>query len=293
MKQFVNFLFILFFLSSCIRSVEDSDNKVEEPMCRLDLSIGQIISQIPMGEKGELSTRSSFSLAEYAKELSLFVVDKGGSVKAEVTQSSSEDGYGMISMSLPHGSYTLVAIAHNGSRSSYASGIISFADNKVTDSFIGSKEVTLSSTTSAETATITLYRRVAKLSVNMKDALPDGIKEAKVTMSGYSSRFDTSTGFGTQSEPLTRTFDLTGRDGQTDITISVFTFVPYLSHTTSLTYTVTDVDGRVLFDRTFPSLSLVDCTQTLVYGNFFSSQNIWTIEMSGDWKDSIEHNINE
>lgn len=275
--------------TSCVNSISDTD-PVEESLCRLEISIGQLTSQIPI-TISNASTRSALTLQDNAKALTLFAVADDGSVKASVTQASTDASFGSVSMELPQGSYTLVGVAHNGTQAAYASGVISFADGKVTDTFIGSTSVTLTAEAQAST-TIILQRRVAKLSITMNDPLPANVKEAKVSMSGYSPKFDTSTSLGTASEQLERTIDLTGRDGQTDITVSVYTFVPSASHTTSLTYTVTDTSGSTLYTHTFTSLSLVECTQTKVYGNFFTTQNVWTIELLGEWKNPIEHNIN-
>lgn len=275
-------------LSSCVNSISE-DSSESGQLCRLEVNIGQLVSQTPMGGS---STRAGLSLSDNTKSLTLFAVAEDGSVQASVTQSSSESEYGSVSMELPHGKYNLVAVAHNGAQAAYSEGVISFADGKVADTFIGNKEVTLSFGSVPESTTLSLQRRVAMLAVNMQDALPAGIKEAKMIMDGYSPKFDLSTSLGTAAETLERTFNLQGRDGQTNITVAVYTFVPSESHTTSLSYTVTNTEGVTLYTGTFPSLSLAECTQTKLYGNFFTTSNTWSVELTGDWKTAIEHNIN-
>lgn len=272
-------------LSSCVNSISDNEPEAV-PTCMLTINVGQLVSQIPMP-----GTRAAITLADNTKAITVWAVGDDGQVKQTVNQSSTESGYGSISMELPIDDYTIVAVAHNGSQASYASGIISFEDNKVTDTFIGNADVSVSSTAPASTS-ITLSRRVAKLTVRMDDALPANVKQAKATISGYSPKFDLANDRGTAAEKLVRTFDLTGRDGQTAIATTIYTFLPSDPHTTSLTYTVTDTSDAVLYTGTFPSLSLVECTQTLVFGTFFAYRNVWTLELLGDWNTSIDYDVN-
>lgn len=272
-------------LSSCINSISDEDAE-SVPTCRLTINVGQLVSEIPMP-----STRAAITLADNTKAITVWAVGEDGQVKQSVNQSSTEPGYGSISMELPAADYTIVAVAHNGAQAAYASGIISFADNKVTDTFIGKADVSISSTTPQSTS-ITLRRRVAKLTVRMDDALPTNVKQAKATISGYSPKFDLNNDRGTAAEELVRTIDLTGRDGQTAISVTIYTFVPSDPHTTSLTYTVTNTSDAVLYNGTFPSLSLVECTQTLVFGTFFAYNNVWTLDLIGDWNTPIDYDIN-
>lgn len=274
-------------LSSCVNSISE-DSSESGQLCRLEVNIGQLVSQTPMGGS---STRAGLSLSDNTKSLTLFAVAEDGSVQASVTQSSSESEYGSVSMELPHGKYNLVAVAHNGAQASYASGIISFADNKVTDTFIGKADVSISSNTPQSTS-ITLRRRVAKLTVRMDDALPANVKQAKATISGYSPKFDLNNDRGTAAEELIRIFDLAGRDGRVAISTTLYTFLPSDPHTTSLTYTVTDTSDAVLYTGTFPSLSLVECTQTMVFGTFFTYNNVWTLDLIGDWNTPIDYDIN-
>ena len=273
-------------LSSCINSISDEETE-SVPTCLLTINVGQLVSEIPMP-----STRAAITLADNTKAITVWAVGEDGQVKQSVNQSSAEPGYGTISMELPAADYTIVAVAHNGAQATYASGIISFADNKVTDTFIGKADVSISSTTPQSTS-ITLRRRVAKLTVRMDDALPANVKQAKATISGYSAKFDLNNDRGTAAEELVRTIDLTGRDGQTAISVTIYTFVPSDPHTTSLTYTVTNTSDAVLYNGTFPSLSLVECTQTLVFGTFFAYNNVWTLDLIGDWATPIDYNIND
>lgn len=254
-------------LSSCVNSVSDEETE-SVPTCRLTINVGQLVSQVPMP-----GTRAAITLADNTKAITVWAVGEDGQVKQSVNQSSTESGYGSISMELPIADYTIVAVAHNGAQAAYASGIISFTDNIVTDTFIGKAEVSISSTTSASTS-ITLSRRVAKLTVRMVDALPANVKQAKATISGYSPKFNLANDRGTAAEELVRIFDLTGRDGKVAISTTIYTFLPSDPHTTSLTYTVTDTSDAVLNTGTFPSLSLVECTQTLVFGTFFAYNNV-------------------
>lgn len=279
-------------LSACVNSVEDG-GKDDQPLCKLSVSVGQLVSTHPITGESNIGTRAALTLSDQAKALTLFAVAEDGSVAASVTQASTEPGYGSITMELPHGSYTLVVVAHNGAQASYADGIIAFEDGKVTDTFIGTKAVTLSYNASPISTTITLQRRVAKLTIDMQDALPSSVNEAKVSISTYSPKFDLSANAGTASEPLERSFNLTSYRGQTDISISIYTFLPTATTSTSLTYTVTDTSDATLYTHTFPSLNLAECTQTKVYGHFFTSSDVWTIELMGDWKTSIDYNIND
>ena len=273
-------LLVTVLFASCVNSVNES-NEAKYGNLRINFSYEE--SRVPM-------TKSGIDLLTLAKSLTLFVVGGDGQVVQTINQNTTQTGYGTIELTLPYGSYSLVGVAHNGEQASYSDGVITYANDKVTDSFIGKLDVTINQN-APSTTTIELERKVAKLTVKMKDEVPSHAKEVIITIDGYSSGYNVNQANGTVAKTLTRTYDITEHIGETDLSISIYTYLPSSSHKTNVDYTIKDKSDAVIFNQQISNVSLVECTQTIISGNFFTDQNRFSVSLSGDWKTPIDIDI--
>ena len=102
-------------------------------------------------------TRSGLNLADFATHLDIWVVN--GTDVQQVHQVSTQAGYGTVQLTLNKTkTYTLYAVAHRCTEAaSLSEGIVSFPDEKVTQSFFATATLTPATATSQD---VTLNRIV-------------------------------------------------------------------------------------------------------------------------------------
>lgn len=173
----------------------------------------------------ESFTRTAEPLGEQLSRLSVAVFRSDGTRVGSTKNYKADDrNYGTVSLSLDAGSYTLVAIAHNGLGNATISSAteVKFASNKMTDTFAYCGTLTVGS--EAVEQDIQLVRRVAMVRLTMTDtALPDGVQQLKFYYTGGSSTYDPQTGFGSKASRQTEYRDCYDGDGEAVRTYDIYT----------------------------------------------------------------------
>lgn len=146
---------------------------------------------------GDRTTRGDVALSDVCGRLSVAVFDADGTKVKTVAQSVSDAGFGTVSLAIMPGTYTIVAIAHNGTgAATITSGEkVTFPNNKVTDTFYYYGQVT--ATKERQDVAVTLKRNVAMLRFNLtSESLRTDIAQLKFYYLGGSSTFSPRDGFG-------------------------------------------------------------------------------------------------
>lgn len=141
-------------------------------------------------------TRATAPLTDQCSRLSVAVFDeddaKVGSTKS---QKVGDTNFGTIGLSLQDGTYTIVAIAHNGEGNCTITSPtkVTFPSNKMTDTFCYCGELVVDGSISE---TLEMKRVVAMMRLTITDAIPDGVARLKFYYTGGSSTLNPRTGFG-------------------------------------------------------------------------------------------------
>jgi len=184
-------------------------------------------------------TRSTQPVEYVCSRLNVAIFKDGVKVK-NVAQVEDSNDFGTVSVSLGEGTYDIVAVAHNGQGSATITSEekVTFANNKVTDTFVycGQMEV-------GEDVTGThcqMHRAVAM--VRFEDvAVPEGTAQLKFYYLGGSSTLSPSAGFGVVNSKQTEVRDVTGANYE------IYTFPHSLNDVlTKITVTALDIEGETL-----------------------------------------------
>ena len=100
-------------------------------------SEANIILHLSQFEQEDFGTRTAADIAQICSRINIAVFDSEGTKVKSVSQKQSDSEYGTVAMTLASGTYQLVVIAHNGEGSATITSteVVSFANNKVTDTF--------------------------------------------------------------------------------------------------------------------------------------------------------------
>lgn len=215
------------------------------------------------------------ALSDAAKRLSWVVVDNGGNVVASVNQNGEAATFGTLDAELPYGSYALYAVAHSQSAdaSISKSGVASFAEAKLTDTFCKARTFTLEKG-GKDTLQVHLVRAVAKFALKCTDAIPADAATMEMVFHPGGDELNVRTGFSA-NDPLSeyrRTITIPSSNlGRTNCVFSFFTLLPEAETTISVKATCKDAEGSVLYTREFTDVPISINHQTTYAGEFFRS----------------------
>jgi len=187
MKKFI-FLSMITALVSC-QQIDFDDIKAD------DGSDANVVLTFSTYGQQEF-TRAAAPLTDQCSRLSVAVFDeddaKVGSTKS---QKVGDTNFGTIGLSLQDGTYTIVAIAHNGEGNCTITSPskVTFPSNKMTDTFCYCGELVVDGSVSE---TLEMKRVVAMMRLTITDAIPEGVARLKFYYTGGSSTLNPRTGFG-------------------------------------------------------------------------------------------------
>lgn len=144
------------------------------------------------------TTRSSDEpLGDACGRLNVAVFNRAGEKVKAVAQTAGDAGYGVVRLSLPDGSYTVVVVGHNGTGSATITNAekVTFPNNKTTDTFCFCGEIDV---TGEEQQMDIMLERVVSMVRFVLDDNGDsmGIASLKFYYTGGSSTLSPKTGYG-------------------------------------------------------------------------------------------------
>ena len=144
------------------------------------------------------TTRSSDEqLGDACGRLNVAVFNRAGEKVKAVAQTAGDAGYGVVRLSLPDGSYTVVVVGHNGTGSATITNAekVTFPNNKTTDTFCFYSEIDV--TGEEQQMDIMLERVVSMIRFVLDDNGDSmGIASLKFYYTGGSSTLSPKTGYG-------------------------------------------------------------------------------------------------
>lgn len=246
-------------------------------------------SIVPIGQDEESNlartradgSEKSLKDANLYTDLQVCLIPKGDETTAGYTvrQENWDDEFGNVSLQVPAGEYTLVAVAAKTDlqqeerievKSRYE---MTFANNIVRDMAYTLQDIKVESGSKAVTQNVSLKRAVSCFRLEATDIMPLTTKTQEITISGSCGTvFNPSTGFCKEKATITRNFSLEAKEHQErSIYYTLYTLLTDKDVTDiHITATAKDKEEKVIKTISFDNVHLVIGKKTTYTGPIFT-----------------------
>lgn len=246
-------------------------------------------SIVPIGQDEESNlartradgSEKSLKDAKLYTDLQVCLIPKGDETTAGYTvrQENWDDKFGNVSLQVPAGEYTLVAVAAKTDlqqeerievKSRYE---MTFANNIVRDMAYTLQDIKVESGSKAVTQNVSLKRAVSCFKLQATDIMPLTSKTQEITISGSCGTvFNPSTGFYKEKATITRNFSLIAKEHQERIIYyTLYTLLTDKDVTDiHITATAKDKEKKVIKTVSFDNVHLVIGKKTTYTGPIFT-----------------------
>lgn len=249
-------------------------------------------SIVPIGQDEESNlartradgSKQSLKDAKLYTDLQVCLIPKGDETTAGYTvrQENWDDKFGNVSLQVPAGEYTLVAVAAKTDlqqeerievKSRYE---MTFANNIVRDMAYTLQDIKVESGSKAVTQNVSLKRAVSCFKLQATDIMPLTSKNQEITISGSCGTvFNPSTGFCKEKATITRNFSFEAKEHQkTGFHYTLYTLLTDKDVTDiHITATAKDKEEKVIKTVSFDNVHLVIGKKTTYAGPIFTYPN--------------------
>ena len=249
-------------------------------------------SIVPIGQDEESNlartradgSKQSLKDAKLYTDLQVCLIPKGDETTAGYTvrQENWDDKFGNVSLQVPAGEYTLVAVAaktdlQQEERIEVKSRHeMTFANNIVRDMAYTLQDIKVESGSKAVTQNVSLKRAVSCFELQATDIMPLTTKTQEITISGSCGTvFNPSTGFCKEKATITRNFSFEAKEHQkTGFYYILYTLLTDKDVTDiHITATAKDKEEKVIKTVSFDNVHLVIGKKTTYTGPIFTYPN--------------------
>lgn len=249
-------------------------------------------SIVPIGQDEESNlartradgSEKSLKDAKLYTDLQVCLIPKGDETTAGYTvrQENWDDKFGNVSLQVPAGEYTLVAVAAKTDllqeerievKSRYE---MTFANNIVRDMAYTLQDIKVESGSKVVTQSVSLKRAVSCFELQATDIMPLTSKTQEITISGSCGTvFNPSTGFCKEKATITRNFSLEAKAHQErSIHYTLYTLLTDKDVTDiHITATAKDKEEKIIKTISFDNVHLVIGKKTTYTGPIFTYPN--------------------
>lgn len=249
-------------------------------------------SIVPIGQDEESNlartradgSKQSLKDAKLYTDLQVCLIPKGDETTAGYTvrQENWDDKFGNVSLQVPAGEYTLVAVAAKTDlqqeerievKSRYE---MTFANNIVRDMAYTLQDIKVESGSKAVTQNVSLKRAVSCFRLEATDIMPLTSKTQEITISGSCGTvFNPSTGFCKEKATITRNFSFEAKEHQkTGFYYILYTLLTDKDVTDiHITATAKDKEEKIIKTVNFDNVHLVIGKKTTYTGPIFTYPN--------------------
>lgn len=246
-------------------------------------------SIVPIGQDEESNlartradgSEKSLKDANLYTDLQVCLIPKGDETTAGYTvrQENWDDKFGNVSLQVPAGEYTLVAVAAKTDlqqeerievKSRYE---MTFANNIVRDMAYTLQDIKVESGSKAVTQNVSLKRAASCFKLQATDIMPLTTKTQEITISGSCGTvFNPSTGFCKEKATITRNFSFEAKEHQkTGFYYILYTLLTDKDVTDiHITATAKDKEEKVIKTISFDNVHLVIGKKTTYTGPIFT-----------------------
>ena len=249
-------------------------------------------SIVPIGQDEESNlartradgSEKSLKDAKLYTDLQVCLIPKGDETTAGYTvrQENWDDKFGNVSLQVPAGEYTLIAVAAKTDlqqekrievKSRYE---MTFANNIVRDMAYTLQDIKVESGSKAVTQNVSLKRAVSCFELQATDIMPLTTKTQEITISGSCGTvFNPSTGFCKENATITRNFSFEAKEHQkTGFHYTLYTLLTDKDITDiHITATAKDKEEKIIKTISFDNVHLVIGKKTTYTGPIFTYPN--------------------
>lgn len=249
-------------------------------------------SIVPIGQDEESNlartradgSKQSLKDAKLYTDLQVCLIPKGDETTAGYTvrQENWDNKFGNVSLQVPAGEYTLVAVAAKTDlqqeerievKSRYE---MTFANNIVRDMAYTLQDIKVETGSKAVTQNVSLKRAVSCFELQATDIMPLTTKTQEITISGSCGTvFNPSTGFCKEKATITRNFSIEAKEHQErSIHSTLYTLLTDKDVTDiHITATAKDKEEKVIKTVSFDNVHLVIGKKTTYTGPIFTYPN--------------------
>ena len=269
-------------LFSCTNSIEEND---------LGQKSRVLVNIHPFSITEEFATRSEISVA--ATRLSFAVYDAKGILVGTIThQASSSESFGTIAMELYPGTYTMVAVAHNGEADATISSTtsVTLPGTRFTDTFSGVQSLTVEMGKDC-TLGMTLPRVTSAFILRLLDTPPADAKEIKVVVNSgglepTALEINPTTGLAANNWKQTCTIPVS----KISTDVPIYFIGMYNSSTVTIKATAYDTEDKEIISHTISGVTMIPNRKTIATGTFFKSSGTGSFTLNDSWGDDNEIN---
>lgn len=227
-----------------------------------------------------VGTRAAQDLADYDDVNAVTLAFYKGSTEVEKITQLKSDGstfttFGEFSLSLPMGSYTLVALAYYTNENSVltlTSPTEASYNVRVREMFAYTQALSINNTSAVDIST-TLSRVVSMLTVKSSDGKTADVSNVRMTFSAGGKSFSPSTGLATVDTGFDNTVSVSAAVGATS-TSSTMLFLNTDEQDIDVTIETLDADGNTLFSKTIEDVPFKRNRKTILTGAMYTNSGV-------------------
>jgi hypothetical protein len=222
----------------------------------------------------------------------LWMIDYVGSeLQQTIHQSSTDEGFGVLSASMGYGEHTLYFVASRGTTPTADTDAQTITWVKPSDTFWATATITVSPS-SASSQTVTLSRVATRLRITVNDEVPAGAAKFVITPSQWYYGIDYTTGIGiapsaNQPREVNIPSSYIGTSGQ--LAIAIFGFVPSADWQTNITAALKASDESALGQVSLEDVPLKRNITTAYSGGILGTSKAFTLTVDDTWGDEDIH----
>ena len=242
-------------------------------------------------------TRAANSLAEYDKVKAITLAFYDGNTEVYKTTQYREslgggETFGEFDLSLPLGSYTMVALAYGFQEGDVLTltspTLAAYTGDHNRETFAVTQAVNIANTT-AVNINATLNRIVAKLDVNSTDGRPAQASSIRVTFSGGSKSFNPTTGLAVGNAGFSNVVSISAAVGNATSSGS-YVFLATDEQTVDVTIEVLNSENTAIFTKQISDVPLKRNVTTILTGSMYTNNGNASFLINSEW--GTQTNIN-
>ena len=271
--------------SLCVLSCTKDDDEPEQEPGRIEIKVNADPIQehvtINFAPVYTMEPMTRATLSSVSTRLDVWITD--GTTTEEVHQSSSDSGFGTVSLTLNKTkTYTLYAVGHKGDgAATLADGVVSWPDDKVKDTFWYTTTFSPATTT---TINAEMHRIVSMFRMETTDAVPTEAKKMRITQAGVYDRWNVSTGATHQLDRIS-TISISSTNADGTATFNVYSINSDTETLHNITAEALNASDEVIQSHTFANVPLRNGYKSVYRGTFFTSEGVSMTFTADDWND--------
>ena len=215
----------------------------------------------------------------------------GDELQQTIHQSSSDEGFGVLSASMGYSDHTLYFVASRGTTPTSDTDAQTITWAKPSDTFWATASVTVSPS-SASSQAVTLSRVATRLRITVNDEVPAGAAKFVITPSQWYYGINYTTGDGVapvtnQPREVNIPSSYIGTSGQ--LAIAIFGFVPSADWQTNIIASLKASDESTLGQVALEDVSLKKNITTAYSGGILGTAKSFTLSADDTWGEENVH----